>query len=42
MPYHLEAYNDGIARRVLEKVKIMDEGHLIVAFKGGIEMEQAF
>ena len=42
LPYHLEAYNDGIARRVLEKVKIMDEGHLIVAFKGGIEMEQAF
>lgn len=37
LPYHMAAYmaayNDGIARRVLEKVKIMDEGHLIAAFK---------
>lgn len=42
LPYHLEAYDDGIAHRILEKVKIMDEEHLMVAFKGGIEVEQVF
>ena len=31
-----------IARRVLEKVKIIDGEHLLVTFKGGIEMEQMF
>lgn len=42
LPYHLEAYDDGIARRVLEKVKIMDEEHLMAAVKGSIEVEQIF
>lgn len=42
LPHRLETYDDGIARRVLEKVKIIDGEHLLVTFKGGIEMEQMF
>lgn len=42
LPHRLETYDDGIARCVLEKVKIIDGEHLLVTFKGGIEMEQMF
>ncbi len=41
-PHHLEAYDDSVAHRVLEKVKIIDGEHLLVTFKDGIEVEQVF
>lgn len=42
LPYSLDLYHDGIARRVLEKVTVMDHEHLLVKFKGGAAVEQAF
>lgn len=42
LPDHLEAYDDGIARRVLEKVTVIDGEHLMVTFRGGVTVEQTF
>lgn len=38
---HLDTYEDIIARHVLDKVTVLDNEHLLVAFKGGITVKQA-
>lgn len=40
LPDHLETYNDSVARRILEKVTVLDAVHLLVTFKGGVSVEQ--
>ncbi len=42
LPDRLETYNDGIVRRVLEKVTVKDGKHFLVTFKGGASVEQTF
>jgi len=42
LPDRLEAYDDGIARRVLEKITVIDGEHLLVTFRGGASVEQTF
>ena len=40
LPDHLETYNDSVARRILEKVTVLDAVHLLVTFKGGVSVKQ--
>lgn len=41
-PHRLESYSDSVVRYVLEKVTVLDAEHLLVTFKGGAVVEQAF
>ncbi len=40
LPHCLETYNDTVVRLVLDTVKVLDEKHLLVIFKGGATIEQ--
>lgn len=42
IPNHMDTYNDIIFRYVLDKVTVLDGGHLLVAFRGGAVVEQVF
>ena len=42
LPDHINTYNDIIVRHVLDKVTVLDGGHLLVAFRGGAMLEQVF
>ena len=38
----MDTYNDIIIRHVLDKVTVLDGGHLLVTFRGGAVVEQVF
>lgn len=42
LPDHMNTYNDIIVRYVLNKVTVLEGGHLLVAFRGGAVEEQVF
>ncbi len=41
LPCCLDTYSDTVARMVLDTVKVLDEKHLLVIFKGGAILEQS-
>lgn len=42
LPDHMDIYNDIIVRHVLDKVTVLNGGHLLAAFRGSAAVEQLF